>query len=516
MPGDLTTDTIEKRGDLYVLLSAEGEVLGEFDTQAAAEVARSQVKAAEAGKSFDTLMAEAIKSGQLPPGAVEAMASGKMKPVLIGPHNYSLDAEPYVAPDPKTDPVGAAFHKEVRAAMDELRPKLATTHDSEDWVDTLDFAPFGRVDSRDANGFMRVSATVTAPGVYAYVRNGKLRHELKPESEIFAPLHMESVHGAVVTDEHPAGGVAVTPENSKELQRGHSMSPPTRSAAGLDVDLVVTDAKLIEAAESKRKTGVSLGMRNTFDHSPGIWTAPDGSKHPYEVIQTNMVTNHIAIVSTPRVTSAQLHLDSLEQDETEETNMANKATLTFDGYDFETEPAIASVVKAQLGRRDDEIKALQVKLSEATTSYDSLTEEKDKLTAERDTAHAERDTAQAASDSFEEKLKTADSVDVDVLVTKRLAFLDRAKQVLTADKFEEFKGKSDKDIMRLTCDSLKIDLKDKSDAYIEARFDGLVDQAANTNDNALKNASLTMPPLTPTRESEHAEINKDLAAHYAN
>ena len=428
MPESLTTDTIEKRGDIYVLVSASGEVLGEFDTEEAAKTASKQVET-----------------------AIEA-----------------------------------------------------STADSKDWVDTIDFAPFSKLDSRDANGFMRVSATVTAPGVYAYVRDGKLRHELKPDSEIFAPLHMESVHGAVVTDEHPPGAVAVTPENSSKLQRGHSMSPPTRSAAGLDVELVVTDAKLIEAAESKRKTGVSLGMRNTFDHTPGVWKAPDGSMHPYEVIQTNMVTNHIAIVSTPRVTSAQLHLDSLEQDGPQDNHtMENLGTLTIDGAHFQIDANVAKVAMASIARKDSELTALQAKLEKDAKSYDSLTEEKDK-------ALAERDTAQAASDGFEEKLKTADAVDVDVLVTKRLAFLDRAKQVLTADKFEEVKGKSDKDIMRFTCDSLKIDLTDKSDAYIEARFDGLVDQSASTNDSALKHASLSMPPLTPTRESEHTEINKEL------
>lgn len=430
----LTTDTIEKRGDKYVLVSSSGEAVGDFDTESSAEVARAQAKVAEA---------------------------------------------------------------------------LASTVDSGDWVDTIDFAPFSKVDSRDANGFMRVTATVTAPGVYAYVRDGKIRHELKPPREIFSPVHMESVHGAVVTSEHPPGAVAVTPENSQEFQRGHSMSAPTETADGLVVDLVVTDQGLIDDAESGRRTGVSEGMRNTFDHTPGIWTAPDGSKHPYDVVQTNMVANHLAIVSTPRVTSAQLHLDSLAQDETEDTNMANKATLTFDGYDFETEPAIASVVTAQLGRKDDEINALQVKLSEATTSYDSLTEEKDKALAERDAAQAERD-------GFKEKLATADSLDIDKLVDSRLAFIDKAKQVLPADKHGEIRGKTNKDVMRLTCDSLKIDLEGKSDAYIEARFDGLVDQAATTNDSKLLGESLRMPPPSPTRASEQSAINKELGELYAN
>lgn len=432
MPGDLTTDTIEKRGDVYVLLSAEGEVLGEFDTQASAEVASAQAKA-----------------------ATEA------------------------------------------------------TTDSEDWVDTVDFSPFSeikRVDSRDANGFLRVKATVTKPGVYAYVRDGNIRHELKPESEIFAPVHMESVHGAVVTSEHPPGAVAVTPENSKKFQRGHSMSAPTQTADGLVVDLVVTDQTLIDDAESGRRTGVSEGMRNTFDHSPGIWTAPDGSKHPYDVIQTNMVANHLAIVSTPRVTAAQLHLDSLEQDEPQETNtMENQSTLTIDGADFKIDANVASIVRAHLGRKDAEIKALQAKLAEATTSYDSLTEEKDKALAERDAVSAERDTLKA-------KVETADSVDLNDLVAKRQEFLVRAQSIMSADSFEEVKSKPDKDIMRAACEKSGTNMTQDSDVYFNVMFDTLVSQAANTNDSALKYASLKP---TPSQLSENAKIDKELTAHYA-
>ena len=287
------------------------------------------------------------------------------------------------------------------------------------------------------------------------------------------------------------------------------MSPPTRTLKGLDVDLVVTDQALIDDAESKRKTGVSLGMRNTFEHKAGVWTADDGSKHPYEVIQRNMVTNHIAIVATPGVTSAQLHLDSLAQDDTKETIMSNKATLTFDGYDFETEPAIASVVKAQLGRRDDEIKALQVKLSEATTSYDSLTEEKDKAIAERDVVTADRD-------SLKTKLETADSVDINELVAKRQSFLERAQSVMTADSFNEVKDKSDLEIMKAACAKSGTTMTQDSDAYYCALFDTLVTQAATTNDSVLKNQSLHMPATTPTRSGEQAKINEGLAAYYAN
>lgn len=424
---ELTTDMIEKRGDVYVLLSAAGEVLGEHETR---ELAEAQERAIEAAKG-------------------------------------------------------------------------EATEDSADWAFTEDFAPFETSTTRDANGFLRVKATATAPGVFAYMRNGKIRHELKPAEEIYAPLHMESVHGAVVTNEHPNGGVAVTPDNSKELQRGHSMAAPTRGPNGLEVDLVVTDEALISDALKGRKTGVSLGKRNTFEHTSGVWTAPDGSKHPYEVIQRNMVTNHIAIVSRPRVTSAQLHLDSLAQDETDRIDMENKVTLTIDGAELKTEATTASVVNAHLGRMDQELKTLQGKLDEALASVDSLTKERDTAFGERDSAIAERDTAK-------EKLATADSVDLNKLVKERQEFLDRAKSVMTADHFEEVKGESDEKIMRFACDKAGLKMTRDSAEYLEARFDGLVDKAESTNDSQLLDMSLDSTS-SPRRQSEHSEINARLA-----
>lgn len=432
MPSHLeeqSKDTIEKRGDKYVLLSASGEVLGEHDTREDAEA-----------------------------------------------HERAI-------------------------AIDKARE----TADSEDWAYTFDFAPFSdKVDSRDANGFLRVRATVTAPGVYAYRRDGKLRHELKPANEIFAPLHMASVHGAVVTDEHPPGAVAVTPANSTEFQRGHSISPPVQTPDGMDVDLVVTDGSLIEDAESGRRKGVSLGMRNTFDHTPGVWTAPDGSKHPYEVIQTNMVTNHIAIVSTPRVTSAQLHLDSLAQDDTEEQHM-DKATLTIDGAEFEVDKTVASIVKADQGRRDVALKTVQSKLDEATKSYDSQTEELDKVKKERDGFEGERD-------ALKEQIASADAVDLDALVLERTSFLEKVRTVMPDDKLKPMlESKStNAEIMKLTCDAHDIPTDGKSEGYIEARFDVLVASKTTSNDDELLQSGLH--PVAHTNDSSILKDQNDALA----
>lgn len=379
--------------------------------------------------------------------------------------------------------------------------------DSAEVLDTHDFAPFSGVVSRDSNGFLRVRATVTAPGVYAYVRNGKIRHELKPPEEIYAPLHMESVHGAVVTDEHPS--VAVTSDNSKDLQRGHSMSPPSRGDDGLEVDLVVTDESLISDALAGRKTGVSLGKRNTFEHSPGIWTAPDGSKHPYEVIQRNMVTNHIAIVSQPRVTSAQLHLDSLEQELGEQNKMTTETAFKVDGIPLTAAEHTAAVVTNAIEKKDAEIGTLKSQLAEATNSYDSLTEEKDQIAAERDAALAERDKLKSDLDS-------ADALDINKLVSDRLELLKQAESVVTADKYEEIKGLSDMEIKRAACKASGAKLTQDSDQYFCAMFDLLVSKSIQSNDSALADASVHAISTTPKHEAEREAINERLRKHHDN
>ena len=365
---------------------------------------------------------------------------------------------------------------------------------------TFDEAPFAKA-AIDDNGFLRVTATVTAPGVYSYMRDGVLRRELKPADEVYSPRHMDSIHGAVVTDEHPSGAIPVMPVNSGALKKGHSRSAPVRTSDGLSVELVITDPDLIAAAMGRKKTGVSLGMRNDFEMTPGVWTADDGSMHPYDVVQRNMVTNHIAIVAMPRVAGAKLHLDSQDKRD----HHMDKSIITIDGADFEVDKTVASIVKAHLARRDKELVAVKAELATATATCDSLTAEVAKVSAERDKAQGERDAVQ-------DKLKTADSVDINKLVEQRLAFTSRAKSVLSAEQFAKVKDKPEIEVMRFTCDSCDVNVEGKPDAYVHARFDALVDAQLNSNDDAFRSASLGARSLDG--DAHIAELNSKLKEIY--
>lgn len=427
MPEDKheTEDTIELRGDKYVLLSASGQVLGTHATRAGAE---AQERAIEAAKRRE-------------------------------------DSE-----------------------------------DSLEFQNSYDVAPIIKAE-RDSNGFLRVSATVSSPGVFVYIRGGQPRRELKTADELFSPEHMRSVAGAVVTNEHPSGLDGVNPSNVGELQNGHSFSAPIVTKDGLDVDLVITDPTLIELIENRQKTGISLGKRNTFDATPGTWTADDGTQVSYDVVQRNMLTNHIAVVSMPRVPSAQLHLDSTEQDEQENT-MADTVLLTIDGAELQVDKTVASIVKADQGRRDAALGKVNEKLAKASTTNDSLTKERDEAIKSRDTMEAERDDAR-------EKLKTADSIDIDGLVSDRIAFNEKVRTVLTEDQFAEVKGKTPIEIMRFTCDSRGIKIEGKADAYVEGRFYATCDAVADGNNRELSNA-LANPAPTVGQQADHEGINKRL------
>ena len=99
-------------------------------------------------------------------------------------------------------------------------------------------------------------------------------------------------------------------------------------------------------------------------------------------------------------------------------------------------------------------------------------------------------------------------------MAKRLAFLDKARQVLTSEKFDEVKDKTDLEIMRFTCDSCSVDLADKSEAYIEARFDGLVEASTKTNDSGFIH-SMVNPGEAPGKVAYRKDINDQLGAYFS-
>lgn len=332
-------------------------------------------------------------------------------------------------------------------------------------------AEFRKAPRLDRWGNMIVDAIVVKPGVYSYHQpDGSIRREFKPPEEIYAPSHMESVRSAVITDGHLPGNGAVTPGNFSAFSRGYAMSA-SRTDAGLLTSMKVTASDLIAKLERKEIRGVSLGLDVTYDPTPGVW---QGQR--YDGVQRGMMTNQISATTVPRVGGAEMRLDSTDAimvdempPEPKEEQMTIPMKLTIGDSIVEVETGAGAVIQARL-------KVLDSELDSAKSQITSLTGERDGLQAKLDTAGEELEKA---------KKLTVDSKDIPALFAARRTLLDGAAVLLDEEGLKAVDSLPDMDVMRKACEAGKIDLEGKSDEYVSARFDALVEARRDTNANSL-------------------------------
>lgn len=334
-------------------------------------------------------------------------------------------------------------------------------------VDRFDAVPLRGKARLDEWGNYHVPAVFVTPGVYPYRQHdGTVQHELKPADEVYATRFIESLQSATLTDGHPP--FAVTPDNAKEYDCGHVKEGLHRTDEGLSGEIVVKDKGLIAKMDSRKVTQISVGLNCIIDPTPGIWTAPDGTKHPYSRIQRTMAANHAAGVATARVPTANLRLDSAEMIvDVEPTERAEPMTTPSlmrldvgDGATVEVEPATGHTIKSYIS---------------------TLIKAGREITEDRDKQLARADAAEESIKETQEKLAKWDGVDVDVLVNERTYTLAGARKLMKSDEVDKLvtSKATNYDIRKAACLVAKPDFKleDRNDSYIESRFDSLVDAA---------------------------------------
>lgn len=307
---------------------------------------------------------------------------------------------------------------------------------------------------RTGAGAVRIPATISRTGVQHYPEDGLV--EYRPDSEVFAAESLASLASVPVTLGHPPTGV--TPANAREYTIGHVTDAPPEARVKVDgsseqwvkTTLIVGDGAALDAIEAGGAGAVSCGYSCELDMTPGV--APDGTK--YDAVQRKIKFNHVAILTAdqkPRAGGdAKVRLDS-------QGNPMKKIVIDGVELDYGSPEHFAHVAKAH-----------QVALDAAKAREDALRAERDGLQAKLDAATARADAAVAAS-----------AIDkIDAAVESRMALLVRAAKLLPAEY--ETSGKSDAQV-RADAVSHKLGaaaIAGKSEAYIEARFDGLVDPAA--------------------------------------
>jgi len=343
----------------------------------------------------------------------------------------------------------------------------------------FDNGKIGKVRST-SEGFLQVPATVTRVGVFSYrMSNGRTRRELRPPDEVLSAKNLASIARSVVTNEHPAGGRAVSIENVRDLSIGHADSEVTVDGGLVNIGLTLTDKNSIKEVVSRSKTEISCGYRCRIDHTSGVWRGltGDSEPEPYDVIQRGHENNHIALTKRARGgPDVRLHLDSDDAEQIDEHSEKEtmKLNLIVDGQGVELDPPTLSVLKAALDTRDAQIKAdseLRKNLDELQAKHDSLEEELEKAKKE------------AKSDSMDPEVLSG-------LVRGRMALMKGASALLDKDAVTKLDAVEDVEVMRVAVRAntkLKLDSDPdhedyRSDDYVRARFDSLAEKALEVAD----------------------------------
>jgi hypothetical protein len=306
-----------------------------------------------------------------------------------------------------------------------------------------------------AEGFLTGDAIVTRTGVFQYVnQDGTIRHELRHPDDVFNADSLESLKLKPVTDNHPPE--LVNSDNAEIYSIGSTGESVTTDENSVAIKFSVHRKDAIKkVALGKRE--LSLGYNLDLEEETGVW---DGV--PYTHRQKNIRYNHLAIVDQARAgRMARINMDGvavqLHQDDEEDKSMTEKEmqTVNLDGLSYRADAEVAKAYeKAVLSEK------------QARNDAEALKGQVDELKAQLEAVKAtHNDEAMAQA------------------VAERVALLETAKRVVNVDGLQ---GMSDRLIKETVIKAkYEINLDAKSDDYVNARFDALIESLPSVEDEAV-------------------------------
>lgn len=319
----------------------------------------------------------------------------------------------------------------------------------------------------DSNGFMHDEPIIARIGIQEYMRaDGTMQREFRPANEVFKAEAMELFRGMPIVEGHQE----VSTDNARKIVVGSLSGAGRRDGIGLKCPIVIHDKESIESAKRGDAAELSVGYKTNDIHREGWGNVntgeyvfkddaegmaaqfPDGTFitdewEEFDVLQTNIVPNHVAKVKHGRAGIARLNLDGSEEikyDEhvqlpKEESKMTVK--IKIDSAEVEVSKDVADHIASIKADADAEKK----KVSEIEAERDALKVKVDGIPAQIEAAVAK---AKADADELAGLVAIAGEIGIkcDGL---------GAKEIKVA-YIKEVSG---------------IDATEKSDSYIEAAFD---------------------------------------------
>nr|WP_313974105.1 DUF2213 domain-containing protein [uncultured Psychrobacter sp.] len=305
----------------------------------------------------------------------------------------------------------------------------------------------------------------------------------RPESEVFSRESLASYANKPISDDHPPE--FVTSDNWSKYGKGDIGSDVVRDGEFVSVSYKIMDGDTIAKVKAG-KAEVSMGYMAEIDFQDGV--TPDGE--PYQAIQKNIRINHLAIVDRGRA-GPECRISDSNWGTSPITkvlgdNQVTLKTLIVDGLTVETTEQGLAAVNKIADAKNEAVKAL----NDAKVAHDAAIATKDAELAKKD---AEIDALKAA------KLSDAE---IDAKVQARSDLLTKAKSVADTD----FTGLSDADIKKAAVVAKLGDaaIEGKTEAYIDARFDILV-ESADKADPFAKAMSDKQTTVTDNGQAEYEE-----------
>lgn len=155
-------------------------------------------------------------------------------------------------------------------------------------------------------GYLIDFPIVTTTGIFEYMGDrGETIRELRLPEHVFDPESLASYEGKPVIITHDA--VEVDKDNVREEIIGTILSAGQRDGDSVRCKIVIHDTEAMQGSQLKE---LSLGYDLDDVEQSGVWNG-----QPYDVIQTNIRINHLALVGKARAgPKARLNIDGCDHD----------------------------------------------------------------------------------------------------------------------------------------------------------------------------------------------------------
>lgn len=352
-------------------------------------------------------------------------------------------------------------------------------------------------------GYLEANARVARVGIQQYLGVEVGRPDLhvvnvyRDEAEVFSKRSLDTFSKIPITLDHPSG--PVTADTWKDVAVGTTGDEVLRDGEYLKIGLKITDAAAVKAVLGGKRE-LSVGYSTDLVWEDGV--APDGT--PFQARQTAIVADHIAIVSRGRAGPQARIGDG--------AGSWGARPVTLPTADMKGSPMADNLRKVL-------VDGLQVETTDAgAQAIDKLTRDKAALEqrlADAEKAHSEalaaKDAELAKKDAEIDDLKgkVLDAAALDRLVQARADLIATAKSIVADVKTD---GLSDAEIRKAVVVAKLGDdaVKDKAEAYIDARFDILAEDAAK-NADPVRTALQSQDRNAHTNDNGQAAYEKRLA-----